>query len=199
MSPPRTLILLVMLIGALIPGVPLRAAPPMPDPAPDATALVQAANGTLLVPGPAVALPIQVTNVQKLGAATVLVTYDPASVKAAACQRNTAFDVGLCNTAYDRNADGTADAVLFNVVSLQGVSAGETPVALVNITWQAASGVQPPAYADLGVQVQTFADVDANPLAVTAQGGRITIEIGSPPAPTYTLFLPLVSRFAVTP
>ena len=194
----RLMMAVVMLAGALVLGVPLGAAPPLARAAP-AAALVQAANGTLFVPGPAVTLPIQVTNTPQLGAATVLITYDPASVRPAACRRNTAFDVGLCNTAYDRNADGTADAVLFNVVSLQGVSAGVTPVTLVDITWQATAGVQPPAYTDLGVQVETFTDVNATPLAVSTQGGRITIEVGITPPQKVYLHLPLVTRHTVAP
>ena len=113
-------------------------------------AIVQAGSGVVQSPGKPVVLPVTVANVQKLGATTVLVSYDPASVTVASCQRNTAFDVGLCNAAYDRNADGTADAVLFNLVSLQGVSAGETPVVLVNVAWQAAADVQPPAYSVSG-------------------------------------------------
>ena len=157
-------------------------------------AIVQAGSGVVQSPGKPVVLPVTVANVQKLGATTVLVSYDPASVTVAACQRNTAFDVGLCNAAYDRNADGTADAVLFNLVSLQGVSAGETPVVLVNVAWQAAADVQPPAYSDLAVQVQTFTDADANPLTVTAQGGRITVEVGPTPVPARYTYLPLMLR-----
>lgn len=194
----RSLIPVVVLTSTLVLGVPPGAAPPLARAAP-AAALVQAANGTLFVPGPAVTLPIHATNTPQLGAATVLITYDPASVRPTACQRNTAFDVGLCNTAYDRNADGTADAVLFNVVSLQGVAAGATPVTLVDITWQAAAGVQPPGYTDLGVQVETFTDANANPVAVTTQGGRITIETGSTPPQKVYLYLPVVARYAVTP
>lgn len=199
MSSPRLVIPLVMFASILVFGVPLHAAPAMPDPAPVAPALIQAASGTLFVPGPAVALPIQAINVQLFGAATVLITYDPASVKPIACQRGAAFDVGLCNTAYDRNADGTADAVLFNVVSLQGVSAGETPVPLVSITWQAAASVQPPAVADLSLQVQTFTDINANPLAITTQDGRITIQVGTAPPQKFYLYLPVVMRSPVTP
>lgn len=198
MTSSRLLIAVVLVAATLIFGAPLSAAPPLPGATP-AAAAVQAANGTLFVPGPAVALPVQVTNVQQCGAATVLVVYDPASVQPIACQRGTAFDVGLCNIAYDRNADGTADAVLFNVVSLEGVSAGETPVTLVDITWKAAAGVQPPAHADLGVQVETFTDVNAVPLAVTAQGGRITIEVGTTPPQKFYLYLPVVARYAVMP
>ena len=148
---------------------------------------MRAASGSLVsgTPGPAVVLPVEVANVQGLGAATVLVGYDPASLKVVACQRNTLFDVGLCNTSYDRNADGTPDAVLFNVVSLQGVSATGAPVTLVNITWQAVAAVHEARTTTLTVQVQTFTDTDGKPLAHTAQDGQITL-LPAPPTPTAT-------------
>ncbi len=170
------------------------AVPPLPDSAPLLTALVEAANGFVLVPGAPAALPVQVRNVSKLGAATVLVTYDPTILKATTCQRNAAFDVSLCNTLHDRDSDGTPDAVLFNVVSLQGVSTDDMPIMLVNISWEAAAGVQPPADADLGVEVQTFADTNGSPMAVTAQDGHITIKAGPTPAPLRHVYLPLVVR-----
>ena len=77
------------------------------------TPLVHAVAGNLTsgAPGPTVVLPVQVTNVQGLGAAAVLVDYNPASIKAVGCQRNVLFDIGVCNSAYDRNGDGTPDAV----------------------------------------------------------------------------------------
>ncbi len=145
--------------------------------------IVRAAGGSLVsgTPGPTVALPIKVVNVQGLGATTILVGYDPASLKVVACQRGPSFDVGLCNSAYDRNADGTPDAVLFNVVSLQGVNATTAPVVLVNITWQAVTAVPETRASTLSVQVQTFTDTDGNPLAHTAQDGQITLL----PAPTH--------------
>lgn len=83
------LLLIVLFVAALAWGhqTPARAAE---------TAVVRAAGGSLVsgTPGPAVVLPIEVVNMQGLGAATVLVDYDPASLKAIACQRNTLFDVG---------------------------------------------------------------------------------------------------------
>lgn len=202
MISPRSLIsagiFLMVLVFAMTlhAGQPANAAavPPPPDTVPLLTAVLEAANGIVLVPGPPVSLPVQARSVSKLGAATVLVTYDPAILKATACQRNAAFDVGLCNTAHDRDGDGNADSVLFNVVSLQGVSAGETPVMLVNIAWEAAAGVQPPALADLGVQVQTFTDTNGSPMAVTAQDGQITIKAGPTPVPRRRVYLPLVLR-----
>ena len=151
------------------------------------TALVRAADGTLTsgTPGPSVVLPVQVTNVQALGAATVLVGYDPTRLKAVACQRNALFDVGLCNIAYDRNSDGTPDAVLFNVVSLLGVSATNTPITLANITWQAVAKVESTQFTTLAVQVQTFTDTDGKPLPYTAQDGQLTL-LPPPPTPTHT-------------
>ena len=198
MSPHRWLIFVVALASTLVLGVPMQAAP-APLAAPAAPPLVRAATGVLFVPGPAVTLPIQVTNIPQLGAATVLITYDPAVVRPTACQRNAAFNFGLCNTTHDRNGDGTADAVLFNVVSIEGIGAGETAIPLVSITWQAAAGVQPPASTDLGVQVETFTDASANPVAVTTQGGRITIEAGSTPPQKVHLYLPVVGRYSTTP
>ena len=106
--------------------------------------------------------PCTVTDVQKLGAATVVVGYDPASLKPVACQRGPAFDVGVCNRTYDRDGDGTADAVFFTVLSLNGVSTPTgTAVPLVNITWQAVAAVPDERTTALTVEVRTFTDTDA--------------------------------------
>ena len=148
---------------------------------------MRAASGNLVsgAPGPSQVLPVEVANVQGLGAATVLVGYDPNILKVVACQRNVLFDVGLCNINYDRNSDGKPDAVLFNVVSLRGVSATSSPVVLVSITWQAVAAVDAARSTNLTVQVQTFTDTDGKPLAHTAQDGQITL-LPPPPTPTAT-------------
>ena len=127
-----------------IPVVALTAGSPAPITAPDVVPVVAAAGGSLTsgAPGPSAVFPVTVTDVQKLGAASVLVGYDPASIKPVACQRGPAFDVSVCNRTYDRDGDGTADAVLFAVLSLNGVSTTGTAVPLANITWQAAAAVQ---------------------------------------------------------
>jgi len=183
MSPSRSLALRSALLSLLL-GAVLVAAPQLRATAAE-TALVRAAGGTLTsgTPGPSVMLPVQVTHVQALGAATVLVGYDPAKLKPVACQRHTLFDVGLCNISYDRNGDGTSDAVIFNVVSLQGVSATSTPVTLANITWQAVAKVDTTQITNLTVQVQTFTDTDGKPLPFAAQDGQLTL---LPPPPTLT-------------
>jgi carbohydrate-binding DOMON domain-containing protein len=127
-----------------------------------------------------------VTCVQKLGAASVLVGYDPASLKPVACQRGPAFDVSVCNPRYDRDGDGTADAVLFAVLSLNGVSVTDTAVPLANITWQAIAAVQDARVTALTVEVKTFTDADGSPLAHTAQDGQITLLPAPPPTLTPT-------------
>ena len=159
------------------------------------TPLVAAASGSLTsgAPGPSAVFPVTVTDVQKLGAASVLVGYDPASLKPVACQRGPAFDVGVCNRTYDRDGDGTADAVLFAVLSLNGVSTTDTAVPLANITWQAVAAVQGETTTALTVEVRTFTDTDGLPLTYTTQDGRITL---LPPLPTTIrrIYLPLVLR-----
>jgi hypothetical protein len=148
-------------------------------------AVVAVHDGGVIGPARApITLPIQVTSVQRLGAATVEVAFDPALLRATDCQRNLIFDVGLCNIAVDRNTDGTPDAVFFNVVSLNGVSAGENPVALVQITWAAVETAHVALTTTLNVTVTTFTDPDATPLAVTAANGQITL--AAVPADTVT-------------
>ena len=163
--------------------------------APDVTPLVAAASGSLTTgaPGPSAVFPVTVTDVQKLGAASVLVGYDPASLKPVACQRGPAFDVGVCNRNYDRNGDGTADAVLFAVLSLNGVSTTDTAVPLANITWQAVAAVQDERTTALTVEVRTFTDTDGRPLTYTTQDGQITL-LPPPPPTIRRTYLPLVSR-----
>lgn len=178
-----------------IPVAALTAGSPAPFAAPDVPPLVAAASGSLTsgAPGPGAVFPVTVIDVQKLGAATVVVGYDPASLKPVACQRGPAFDVGVCNRTYDRNGDGIADAVLFAVLSLNGVSTTDTAVPLANITWQAVVAVQSETTTDLSVEVRTFTDTDGLLLTYTTQDGRITL---LPPLPTTIrrIYLPLVLR-----
>lgn len=195
---PSVALLIVLLVAALALG------PPTILTAADAP-VVAAANGTLTsgVPGPGVVLPVEVTDVQGLGAATVLVGYDPALIKAVACQRGPRFDVGVCNPNHDRDADGTPDAVKFAVLSLNGVSTTGAPIILANITWQAVVAVETNQVTILAVQVQTFADADGKQLAYTTQNGQITLVPAPPPTITLTptptareqrIYLPLVWR-----
>jgi hypothetical protein len=183
--------LLIVLLAAAV-----AAGPPALITAANVTAVVAAASGSLTsgAPGPSAVLPVTVTDVQKLGAATVVVGYDPASLKPVACQRGPAFDVGVCNRTYDRDGDGTADAVLFAVLSLNGVSTTGTAVPLANITWQAVAAVQSETTAALTVEVRTFTDTDGRPLAFTTQNGQITLLPPLPPPTIRRTYLSLVLR-----
>jgi len=173
----------------------LTAVPSTPITAADPPAVVAAAGSSLTsgAPGPSAVFPITVTGVQNLGAATVVVGYDPARLKPVACQRGPAFDVGVCNRSYDRNGDGTADAVLFAVLSLNGVSATGSAVPMANITWQAVAAVQNQEATVLTVEVRTFTNTDGFPITYTTQDGQITL-LPPPVVNERRIYLPLVSR-----
>ena len=138
-------------------------------------AVVRAGSGVILQDGGTITLPVETIEVQNLGAATVMVGYDPAVLQVAGCQRNPAFDFGLCNSQFDGDDDGLPDAVRFNVLSLDGLSAGqETPLNLVNITW-ALVGRPDVEIAITPVEVLTFTDPDGIPIGVSAENGQVTV------------------------
>jgi hypothetical protein len=194
--------ILVTLLAALFLIVPLSWGGQLHAEA-TADPLVRAVDGEVYSLGPATPLSIQAANAVKLGAATVIVGYDPALIKPIACTRNTQFNFFVCNMAYDRDDDGVADAVAFSVLSLEGVSAGPAGVAMANISWQAVANVAEPAATLLRVQVPTFSDSDGRALKVTTQDGTLTVWPAQPtPTPTSTstprprtrTYLPLVLR-----
>jgi hypothetical protein len=188
-------VLLIVLLAAA-----LTAAPPTPITAAAVTPLVAAAGGSLTsgAPGPSAVFPVTVSSVQMLGAATVVLGYDPARVRPVACQRGTAFDVGVCNRNYDRDGDGTADAVFFSVLSLNGVSTTD-PVPLYNITWQAVAATQEETTTALTVEVRTFSDADGFPLPYATQDGQITLLLPPTMTPTATATATPTPTATVTP
>jgi hypothetical protein len=137
-------------------------------------AVVRAGSGVIPQDGGTVTLPVEAIEVQNLGAATVMVGYDPAVLQVAGCQRNPAFDFGLCNSQFDSD-DGVPDAVRFNVLSLDGLSAVEgTPLNLADITWAVVG--QPDVWiTSTPVEVTTFTDPDGIPIGVSAENGQITV------------------------
>lgn len=164
--------LLIVLLAAA-----LTADPPAPITAAGVPPLVAAASGSLTsgTPGPNVEFPVTVANVRQLGAASVLVGYDPSRLKPVACQRGPAFDVGACNCSYDRDDDGTADAVYFAIISSNGVSAIDKAVLMANITWHAVAAVPDQSVTALTVEVRTLASTDGVPMTYTTQGGQFTL------------------------
>ena len=89
---------------------------------PQSIPVVRAGSGSILQGRGTVTLPVEALGVQGLGAATVVVGYDPAVLTVAGCRPNPEFDLGLCNPQFDRDEDGKPDAARFNVVSLEGLS-----------------------------------------------------------------------------
>lgn len=154
-----------------------------------APALVSAASGVLPLGGISVTLPVNVSNVTNLGAATVDVGYDNRLIAPVACQIDrTVFNGGLCNLDRDNNGDGAPDAVRFNVFSLQpeGVSAPAPPgVPMAEISWIVTSTATLGATSPLTVVVTNFAAISGEEsLPYTVLHGQLVI--GAAPSPTVT-------------
>jgi len=139
-------------------------------------AVVRAGSGVILQDGGTITLPVETIEVQNLGAATVMVGYDPAVLQVAGCQRNPAFDSGLCNPHFDRDDDGLPDAVRFNVLSLEGLSTVEgVPLNLADITWAVVGQPDLGTVSTLEVEVLTFSGWDGTPIGVSAENGQVTV------------------------
>ena len=165
------LVLALLLLASVLISVTMTAAQ---EPASDA-AVVRAGSGMILPPGGTVTLPVEAIGVQGLGATTVMVGYDPTLLQAVECQRNPAFDLGLCNQEFDRDDDGVHDVVRFNVISMNGLSATEeVPLKLTDITW-ALVGEPCNITSTLEVEVLTFTDPLAIPISVSAENGQVTV------------------------
>lgn len=118
-------------------------------------------------------LTVEARDVTNLGAITAQVGYDPAQVRAVACRRNPVFAFGLCNLGVDRDTDGTADAVLFNLVSLTGQDAGAAALPLMDIVWEPVGSPISGTLSTLTIEVLTFSDTSGLPLGVTVENGQI--------------------------
>ncbi len=139
-------------------------------------AVVRAGSGVILQDEGTITLPVEAIGVQNLGAATVMVGHDPAVLRVAGCQRDPAFDLGLCNPQFDRDDDGLPDAVRFNVVSLEGLSAvEEAPLNLADITWAVVGEPDVGTVTTLEVEVLTFSDSGTIPISVSAENGQVSV------------------------
>lgn len=154
---------------------------------PRAGAIVGNASGDLPLGGATTVLPVNVSNVQNLGAATVMVAYDPAQIVPVQCQRNPGFASGLCNLQFDQTGDGIADTVRFNVISISGVSvAADAQLPMVSISWQATGTAALASSTTLSVTVLTFTNAQGIALPVSAQSGVITFVAAPTVTPTPT-------------
>ena len=157
-----------------------------------AGATVAAADGAIAYQAPPVSLAVTVSDVQNLGAATVLLAYDPAVLTPTACQRGSQFGFGLCNLQVDQDDDGTFDAVRFNVLSLSGITVdADSKADLALISWQVSAETAIGTSTPLTVTIDTLADTNGIPISAAAQNGAITILPAPTPVPP--VFLPLVT------
>ena len=151
--------------------------------------LVRAGSGSIPQDAGTLTLPVEALGVQGLGAATVVVGYDPAVLEVAGCRPNPEFDLGLCNPQFDRDEDGEPDAARFNVVSPGGLSApDDVPLNLADITWAVVGRPDAGTVAALEIEVLTFDRWDATPISVTTENGQVTVVAGA----AHVVFLPLI-------
>lgn len=154
---------------------------------PHLDAIVSNASGELPLGGATRVFPVNVSNVQNLGATTVMVAYDPTQIIPVAYQRNPAFPIGFHNLHFDQNGDGVADTVRFNVISTDGISAtAGVQLPMASITWQTTGTATLAASTILSVTVPAFADARGIAMPVAAQSGVITFVAAPSATPTVT-------------
>jgi len=159
----------LFLAGALVLGVSA-AAGHASTTAPRADALIRIGAGKpplyTVAPGAEITITVEVTAVADLGAATVLLNYDPALVQAVACTALGHADVDLsaCNPAY------AAGVVRYALAASAGLS-GTFPLFTVTLRAVGAAG----ATAQLELAAPQFADTHGAALTVTTAGGAVAI------------------------
>jgi hypothetical protein len=146
-----------------------------------------------ITPGSLVTVPIQVIGAVNLGAATIVLAYDPAVVQPSSCSRplSSAFDGGMCNLTF------APDAVRFNVVATPGVSGDAT---MAEVVFRGVGGSAGAMRSELRPTVVHFADLAGNSLPVNTANGAIRLS-GSPPAAQVLLRVGTVAQqtFVITP
>jgi len=148
----------------------------MGDASADSGTLVRIGDGSepkyVVEPGNQVTVPVEVVDAVNLGAATVLLSYDPAVVQAIGCAGppGDVFDGGYCNLDY------ALGAVKFTAIALDGADGTHR---LYDITFEAVGGGTGAGQTDLTLTVEHFADPQGNDLDVDTAGGEIEI-VGEP-------------------
>ncbi len=137
-----------------------------------------------LAPGSSliISLTLNVTGTRSLGAATMLLHYNPAVISPAACVAAPGSSLsGTCNKDFDPGNG----LIKFNVLA----SGGQTGnLSLYEIAFTAVNGVALGATSDLTLQVEEIVDALSVPMSYSIVNGSVTIGDGStvPPTPTPT-------------
>lgn len=159
----------LFLAGALVVGLSA-AAGHAATTAPRADALLRIGSGEpplyTVAPGAEITLTVEVAEAANLGAATVLLNYDPALVQAVACTAlgHADVDLSVCNPAY------AAGVVRYALAASAGLS-GTFPMFTVTLRAVGAAG----ATAQIEPAAPQFADTHGAALPVTTAGGAIAI------------------------
>ena len=125
-----------------------------------------------LIPGNTIVISVttSITGTHRLGAATMLLRYDPQVVRPTLCSQPEEI-TGYCNPAFDPEAG----LVKFNLVSSDGL----TGTLHACVVWfEAASGVAAGAASDLVLIVEHFADPLGSPMSWQAVNGSVTVAAG---------------------
>jgi hypothetical protein len=162
---------IIVLVGAALAGwgsvAPATQAAVAAD---DPAALVRIGAGEPpaypIAPGGETAIAVEVVGAANLGAATLLLAYDPAQVQVVSCtaQPLAAADIALCNPTY---APGL---VRFSLVAAGGLN-GSAPLFAVTLRALAPAG----AAAQLTLSAPQFADTQGVELPVLATGGVLLV------------------------
>ena len=125
-----------------------------------------------LIPGNSIVISVtlSITGTRELGAATILLRYDPAVVRPTMCSQAEEI-MGYCNPAFDREAG----LVKFNLVSSEGLTG---TLHAYDVTFEVASGVAGGAASDLVLIVEHFADPLGLPMSWQAVNGTVTVAEG---------------------
>ena len=128
-----------------------------------------------VVPGSStpVSITFNITGARRLGAATLLFSYNPALVRPTLCVPSAALDGGYCNLDFNP----TAGLIKLTLLSAAGMI-GSFPA--YTVWFDAAPGAVPEVPGKLVLTVENLADPDGGPLSwQTTAGGTITVAANS--------------------
>jgi hypothetical protein len=125
-----------------------------------------------LIPGNSIdiSMTLSITGPHALGAATILLRYDPQVVRPTRCAQADPIQ-GFCNPAFDPQAG----LVKFNLLSSDGLTGTIHPY---DVRFEVASGAPADAVSDLVLIVEHFADTGGVPMSWQALNGTITVAAG---------------------
>ncbi len=118
-----------------------------------------------------VSITLNITGARALGAATLVLNYDPAVVRPTACTPSAPVDGGYCNLNFN-----PAGQIKLSLLSAAGLSGTVLPYV---VSFAAAPGALPDTPGALTLAIEHLADPNGVPLAWQAISGTIAVAAGS--------------------